>query len=352
MGFIHPHWLTAIRRKWWKSGCSRYKPILIGAITLFALFVVTEIISLRSATPNVSVTRETKKSRSLVEKVVQRAATRVKSHHSPILLAFVFNGTLPFVYNWICNVRDLISYENVVFITLNDQDKDDIESFESSVNVFSIEQELEQMSISRKIRNIQLLKWEVDLIFLLLKRNINVFVFRVESVWLQNPMILFEKMLYSDKSLDVITTTFSGYPYVLDTRLFLIKSSAESISLMSEHSSHLNNILFRLINRLSRIFSYEDPFQYFPQLIYHRFGNIKYSLLPVKHFADVPWYVKLTSSQSNPDKSNIFLIRSYYPREEQTKDTISTMKDFDLWFLGDNNNCMLERVASLQNQIV
>ncbi|XP_033754562.1 uncharacterized protein LOC117337610 [Pecten maximus] len=344
--------INSIRRKWWKFGYSRYKPIVIGVVTLFALFVVTEIISLRSVTPDVALPRETRKSRTLMEKVVQRAATRVKSQHAPILLAFVLNGTLPFVYNWMCNVRDLISYENVLFITLNDQDKEDIESFESSVNVFSIEKEFDQMSLSKKIKNIQILKWEVDLIFHLLKRNINVFVFRVESVWLQNPMTLFEKMLFSDKSLDLITTTFSGHPFVIDTGLFLVKSSAESITLMGEYAARLNNLLFRLVNRVSRTMSSEDPFQYFPLLIYHRFGNIKYSLLPVKHFADVPWYVKLTSSKSKPDKSNIFLIRSYYPSEEQTKDIISVMKDFDLWFLGDSNTCILERVASLQNDVI
>ncbi|OWF34772.1 uncharacterized protein LOC110443774 [Mizuhopecten yessoensis] len=344
--------IKSIRRKWCKSGCYRYKPIVIGAITVFAFVVVTEIISLRSVTSEASLPRDTRKARSLMEKVVQRATTRVKSQHTPIFLAFVMNDTLPFVYNWICNVRDLISYENVLFITLYDQDREDIESFESSVNVFSLEKEFDHLSLAKRINHIQVLKWQVDLIFNLLKRNINVFVFRVESVWLQNPMTLFEKLLCADKSLDIITTTFSGNPSVLDTGLFLIKSTAESITLIAEYAARLRNILFRMNTRISRITSSEDPFQYFPQLVYRRFGNIKYSLLPVKHFADVPWYMKLTSSKRKHDKNDIFLIRSYYPSDERTQDIITAMKDIDLWFLGDGNTCILERVASLQNDVM
>ncbi|XP_060078925.1 uncharacterized protein LOC132558392 [Ylistrum balloti] len=344
--------IQSIRRRWSKFGCYRYKPILIGAVTLFTFLVVIEVISLRSVTPEVFPTQDTRKSRSLMEKVLQRAATHVKSQHAPIFLAFVLNGTLPLVYNWICNVRDLVSYENVLFITLYDQDKEDIESFESLVNVFSIEKEFDRFNTARKVNNIQLLMWQADLIFNLLKRNINVFVFRVESVWLQNPVTLFEKMLYSDKSLDLITTTFSSHPFILDTGLFFIKSSAESITLIAEYVARLNNLLFRLDNKISRTLSSDDPFQYFPTLIYYRFGRIRYSLLPVKHFADVPWYVKLNSSKNKYDKNNIFLIRSYYPSEERTLDTISAMKDIDLWFLGDGNTCILERVASLQNDVM
>lgn len=274
----------------------------------------------------------------------------------PIILTVVDESNRQFIFNWMCHIQDMQLDGQLIIITSDDSLKDDIEKNQvlkqQPFNVISLEKDLRNMNQPIAIARYNLILTKCMSIFVLeiLKRNFEVFLFRIESVWLQNPIELFHLLKQNDESIDIFSTGFNKSPSTVDAGFIFVRPTSHAISFWKHYMILINGMLSRYAKLQDQ--ESENHCSYFSQLLYRRYARVNYYLVPVRQIQDGCWYVgngvAIDSVPKGHDKfAGLYIVRAYSNNVTDQQ----TIEAYNHWFLDIHGKCQYDRVVKAEQSI-
>lgn len=271
-----------------------------------------------------------------------------------VILTVVDESNRQFIFNWMCHIQDMQLDGQLIIITSGDSLKDDIEKNQvvkhQPFHVISLEKDLGKMNPPIARYSLTRTKWVSIFVLEILKRNFEVFLFRIESVWLQNPIEIFHLLKQNDESIDIVSTGFNKSPSTVDAGLIFVRPTSPAISFWKHYMILINEILSRY-GKLQDQES-ENPCSYFSQLLYRRYAQVNYYLVPVRQIQDDCWYVgnhvAIDSVPKGHDKfAGLYIVRAYSNNVTNQQ----TLDDYSHWFLDIHGKCQYDRVVKAEQSI-
>lgn len=123
-------------------------------------------------------------------------AGKISYKRKMVLFTVINEAYLPFAYSWLCNTKPMNIHDSVLIVTTDSKTKRKLEKDWPEINVVSMNMEdLRGNQSYSQVGYIKITVKRTEMIQTLLMSNIDVFVFEVDCVWLENPVdtITFEE---------------------------------------------------------------------------------------------------------------------------------------------------------------
>lgn len=261
------------------------------------------------------------------------AASRMDIQEVPVLMTFLADDSLDFANNWLCNVADYGLYQNVIMLTASEKMKQKLTKRWPSIHVFAVEKEMSKYE--DRERRLQFNKFWARAVLAVLEAEMKVLLFRVESVWLQDPIVLFQSIINNRKEVNLVIAGFSKRSSDLDAGFAFLKATPEVIALWNQYIVMMDEILKRLVQPNVHVPETENEKNYFSQLVRQRFGRVKHHLLTSDIAADDRWYgapLFRTEDTRYNLQSKLHVVRNYWA-ESEIFNRKQIMKDARHWFI-------------------
>lgn len=261
------------------------------------------------------------------------AASRMDIREVPVLMTFLADDSLDFANNWLCNVGDYGLYQNVIMLTASEKMKQELTKRWPSIHVFAVEKEMAKYE--DRERRLQFNKFWARAVLAVLEAEMKMLLFRVESVWLQDPIVLFQSIINNRKEVNLVVAGFSKRSSDLDAGFAFLKATPEVIALWNQYIVMMDEMLKRVAQPNVNIPETENEKNYFSQLVRQRFGRVKHHLLTVDIVADDRWYgapLFRTEDTRYNLQSKLHVVRNYWA-ESEILNRKQIMKDARHWFI-------------------
>ena len=260
-------------------------------------------------------------------------ASKMDVREVPVLMTFLEDDSLDFANNWLCNVEDYGLYQNVIMISASEKVKQELTRLWPTVHVFSIEKEMSPYQ--DRERHLRCNKFLARAVLTVLEAELKVLLFRVDSVWLQDPIVLLQSIINNKRDVNLILAGFSERSSDLDTGFALLKAVPEVMALWNQYIVMIDEILKRIVQPNVNIPESENERNYFSQLVRRRFGRVKHHLLTVDIVADDRWYgapLFRTENTRYNLQNKLHVVRNYFA-DTETLPRKQMMKDARHWFI-------------------
>lgn len=306
----------------------------------------------KQATTTAAPTKRPKHTSTLLE--VLAAASKMDTTEVPVLMTFLTNGSLAFANNWLCNIADYGLYPNLVLLTSSDFVKKELTRKWPVVHVISVESEMS--GYRGREKDLRCSKFLGKAVSAVLEANLQVLLFRVDSVWLQDPINLLQSIITNRKNVNMVIAGFSKRSSDLDIGFTLLKADPEVIMLWNQYLVMIDGMLKRLAQSgIHTVHKSENERNYFSQLVRQRFGRVKHHLLTADLVADDRWYgaplFRIEDTQFN-FQSKLHVVRNYWADVENLPRK-KIMKNARHWFIEEASDwaCDMDKVFQAEKSV-
>lgn len=269
------------------------------------------------------------------------AAMRVsKGGQRTLLVTLVNDAFLPFAFSWLCNTQSMGVHNQVLLITGDNESAKKIQEKWPEVTAVQLEGVHSGHQEYSHVGYVELMVRRSEFILEILAKNIPIFLFEVDCLWIRNPL----KNLESYRGVDIVANAVSDKPKVIAGGFLYIHPTGASKQMWRTLTKRLTNLGKKIKNSPDTmiISEMENDQVYLSQLIFSKQSGLRYKILPTADYADGKWY---TLSKERRNKLNPYLINNNWVRGNSAK--IKRAKKWGHWFLKDTDICDRKRVQKI-----
>ncbi|XP_045184719.2 uncharacterized protein LOC123542784 [Mercenaria mercenaria] len=254
-----------------------------------------------------------------------------------VLLSFVCKSCLPFLNSWLCNTKEFGIHKSVLLLVRELKLRRTILTAWPDLNVVAMQPNLSKKDYTdnRRIKNACSLG-RVQLINALLHANVNLLLFDLKSVWLENPMRYIQQSM--NDGVDILVNTVPRSH--LNTGFLALFATEKTQLFWKEFYGKLRYTFSKWtekdMQKLDLDENYED---YLEEMVEDRYEAVAVRHLPIHSFTDGVWYYL---SEEERAKTRPVVIRNNYVEGNEEK--IRRAKQWTHWFLQDNGTCNVDIV--------
>ena len=134
------------------------------------------------------------------------AAKSISRYHRTVLLTLVNDAYLKFSYSWLCNTKNMGIHKSVLIVTTDQTSKDNLTRDWPDISVVSMDIKLQGNQTCSKVGYVKIMVKRTEIIMSLIMANIEVFLFEVDCLWLDNPLPNLQKIT----GYDILVNPVSG----------------------------------------------------------------------------------------------------------------------------------------------
>lgn len=269
-------------------------------------------------------------------------AKKINNNNLTVMLTIVNDVFIDFVYSWLCNTKSMAIDQHLLLLTTDDDTARAIR--QDWPNVMTICYDGISSMGEQKYSNVghvRLMAQRTKLIQQLLNENVKLFLFEMDSVWLQNPLKDLEKIPHG---YDMIAVR------VISDRLRIFISGGFLVLYPTDQTKYLWN---KLTKHMENIYHNTEKYPdtqplsildndqvYLSTLLSVNYAKVKVFYLPYSQFPDGRWYALSDDENrsSNPVVINNNLIEGIQPK-------INRAKNCGHWFIDEHRRCMNNRYS-------
>jgi hypothetical protein len=271
------------------------------------------------------------------------AAKRIsKGGHRALLVTMVNDAFLPFVFSWLCNTQTMGIHSQILFITGDQKSAKKITKMWPEVSAVPLDGIHSGNQEYSHVGYVELMVRRSEIILEILEKNIPVFLFEVDCLWIRNPI----KNLKRHRGVDIIVNAVSERPKFIAGGFLYLHPTRASKQLWRALTRKLTHLGKKIQNSPDTmlITEMENDQTYLSQLVFAKYGGLTYKILPTEDYADGKWY---TFSKEKRNKLKPYLINNNWVRGNRAK--IKRAKKWGHWFLkdADTYTCDWERVKNI-----
>lgn len=258
----------------------------------------------------------------------------------PVLVTFLEDHR--YFYNWFCHVQDMSIDARMVVFTTDDfmESFDYIEGTSITLSIVFLKEEFKKENSSFLLDDTSISKRICQFILELLQQNNTVMFFRMESVWLQNPlMLILKRQIDLNDAIDLYSAGFTTRRSTIDTNFMYLKPSRNLIALWDKFMDQMNRY---------GASETKDPYAFLTQLLYRRYTGVLYELLPLRQIQDSAWYDSVILQQKHVRELHV--IRLYNSRSGSSV-ALKTLENRGHWFLSENLTCDYFKVVNAEKSV-
>ncbi|CAG2246998.1 unnamed protein product [Mytilus edulis] len=265
-----------------------------------------------------------------------------KMNVSPLLVTLINRAYLPFAFSWLCNTEQMGIHKQVLFITTDEESKDQLNKLWPKINVVAISG-MSAVSTDQSYSHagyIRLLIRRTQILLDILQNNIPIFLFEVDCLWIRNPV----PSLVKNEGYDILVNPVSNRPGVVAGGFIYMFPTNATKFLWTE----LNAKLLTLEKKISNLSpekgipESENDQMYLSDLVKRRVSGLKPKYLPLDQYADGKWYSFPENTRATLDP---YVINNNWVIGNKNK--ISRAKSWGHWFILSDNTCDGEQVKKI-----
>ncbi|XP_061188411.1 uncharacterized protein LOC133196559 [Saccostrea echinata] len=326
--------------------------LLLGVLTALTLFVFTYLSKKAdhlqpqgSSKENISsgtndrLTKMTNKTNHVLS-----AAMRISEGGQKALLVTLVNDAfLPFAFSWLCNTQGMGIHNQVLFITGDKESAKKINEKWPSVTAVQLDGVHSGNQEYSHVGYVEMMVRRSEVLLEILEQNIPIFLFEVDCLWIKNPL----ENLRSYSDVDIVVNAVSERSKIIAGGFLYMHPNEASKQMWRALTEQLTDLGEKIKNSPdTQLISESDNDQvYLSQLLFSKYGGLKYKILSTQDYADGKWY-KL--SKEKREQLKPYLINNNWVIGNAAK--IMRAKEWGHWFLKNSGECDQERVQKVVRQ--
>lgn len=267
-------------------------------------------------------------------------AKKINNNNLTVMLTIVNDVFIDFVYSWLCNTKSMAIDQQLLLLTTDDDTARAIRQDWPNVMTIcydGISSMGEQIYLN--VGYVRLMAQRTKLIQQLLNENVQLFLFEVDSIWLQNPLKDLEKIPHG---YDMIAVR------VISDKLRIFISGGFLVLYPTDQTKYLWN---KLTEHMENIYHNTEKYPdtqplsildndqvYLSTLLSVNYADVKVFYLPYSQFPDGRWYVL---SDDEKRSSNPVVISNNLIEGIQSK--IDRAQKWGHWFIDEHRKCINNR---------
>ena len=318
--------------------------ILTVGLTLFLFTYSTKRI--HNHNEDVSITKRSSDLASLnvSTPTLSAAIEHSRGGREALLVTLVNDAFLPFTLSWLCNTRDMGIHSQVLFITGDSESTQRIKGSWPEVGAVQIDGVHPGDQEYSRVGYVELMVRRSEILLQILEKNIPIFLFEVDCLWISNPL----SNLMSYRNVDIVVNAVSQRTNVIAGGFLYLHPTEASKNLWRALTVQLNKLGMKIRNspKNAKVSESDNDQVYLSNLVFSNYGGLRYKVLSNDDYADGNWY-KL-SKERRMTLRKPYLINNNWVVGNAAKN--KRAKEWGHWFLTENGECDEEKIQRVVKQ--
>lgn len=262
------------------------------------------------------------------------AALRIsKGGREALLITLVNDAFLPFTFSWLCNTQGMGIHNQVLFITGDSESAMKINQKWPEVTAIQINGVHSGNQEYSHVGYVEMMVRRSEILLEILERNIPIFLFEVDCIWITNPLI----NIQSYSNVDVVVSAVSSRSNVVAGGFLYLHPTDASKKMWRALTEQLRQLGKKIKNSAAEklVSEGDNDQQYLSKLVFSKYGGLRYKILSTEDFADGKWY-SLSKEERNGQKTPL-IINNNWVIGNPAK--IKRAKAWSHWFLTESGDC-------------
>lgn len=273
------------------------------------------------------------------------AAMRIsKGGREALLVTLVNDAFLPFTFSWLCNTQGMGIHSQVLFITGDSESALKINQKWPEVTAIQIDGVHSGNQEYSHVGYVEMMVRRSEILLQILERNIPIFLFEVDCIWITNPL----NSIQSYSNVDIVVSAVSTESNVVAGGFLYLHPTEFSKKLWRALTEQLKQLGLKIRNSAAGnlVSEGDNDQQYLSKLVFSKYGGLRYKILSTEDYADGKWYS--LSKEERSKRKMPFIINNNWVVGNPAK--IKRAKAWNHWFLTESGDCDLKNVKRVVEQ--
>lgn len=276
---------------------------------------------------------------------VLTAAMRIsKGGQKALLVTLVNDAFLPFTFSWLCNTQGMGIHNQVLFITGDSESAMKINQKWPEVTAIQIDGVHSGNQEYSHVGYVELMVRRSEILLEILEKNIPIFLFEVDCIWITNPL----NNIQSYSNVDVVVNAVSSRSNVIAGGFLYLHPTDASKKMWRALTKQLVQLGMKIKNSADEklVSEGDNDQQYLSKLVFSKYGGLRYKILSTDDYADGKWY-SFSKEERNRLKMPLILNNNWISGNLAK---IKRAKAWGHWFLTESGHCDPKNIERIVDQ--